>query len=101
VSDGPDWRQLDYAKLQAARAGERKKVLEEWIGWSESIELQFRKAFPSHLTIAHERLEALEAIADDMMRKVAELRARLLPESKATPLPETETTALAKTDTKG
>jgi hypothetical protein len=96
MSDGPDWRQLDYAKLQAVRAAERKKVQEEWAAWCEGF-----------LTV--EAVKGYTAsgwsLADALAAKAAELRVRLspapppLPEVKTTPLPETKTTPLAETKT--
>jgi hypothetical protein len=64
MGDGPDWRQVDRARLLQARKEEREKVLLEWAGWCEE---------PRESGMAYPELQA----------KAKELRARLLP-----PLPD-------------
>jgi hypothetical protein len=99
MGDGPDWRQVDRARLLAARAqGEetaRKKMTEEWITWLGEIRRYAEETFAS----GPELLEYL----DD---KELELRARRavfghvpapLPEAKATPEPEANPAPLAET----
>jgi hypothetical protein len=104
MGDGPDWRQVDRARLLQVREEERKKLLEEWILWCETF--LSVEAVKGYVATGWSLGEAIAA-------KAAELRARLslpsapLPEPKAprdtprdaTALPETETTPLAETKT--
>jgi hypothetical protein len=84
MGDGPDWRQVDRARLIAVRLEERNKVLLEWTEWLEG------------------RVAYVEDDGDlplsELRAKAKELRARL-PESKSTAMPETLPTPLAETKT--
>jgi hypothetical protein len=92
VGDGPDWRQVDRARLLQVRAEERKQVMREWVAWIEGLTEYACQSFLDGPSI----LERLD-------KKRDELNGFLFPEPKAprdtTALPETETTPLAETKT--
>jgi hypothetical protein len=77
VGDGPDWRQVDRARLLAVRLEERKKVQEEWASWCEGFS-----------EFALEKLEYQSAAR--LEAKAKELRAPPSPP----PLPEPKSTAV-------
>jgi hypothetical protein len=101
VGDGPDWRQVDRARLLQVRAEERKKVQEEWASWCEE---RAKQAVSRIDKDTHPNAALMMGMLSEwLLTKAKELRAPPLApplsESKSTAMPETLPTPLAETKT--